>query len=246
MRFQTPLIPARLIRRYKRFLADVILEETGQIVTAHCPNPGAMLGFNAEGMRVWLEPNDDPKKKLKFGWRLAEFKDGHYACIDTSLPNRIVKEALISGQVSEVSTYRGIRPELPYGANSRIDFMLSQDGFPDAYVEVKSVTLHRNDNWAEFPDCVTTRGAKHLHELSEVAQDSKRAIMLYLVGRSDCNRMKIASDIDSKYAQSFDFARACGVEILCYGTRITPEGIWLTDPLLVDNKKQWQGTDRLA
>jgi len=234
MRFQTPLVPARLIRRYKRFLADVVIEATGEEVTAHCPNPGAMLGLKDEGMRIWLEPNDDPKKKLKYGWRLAELEDGHLAGIDTGMPNKVVGEGLRDGAFAELAAYTGIRPEVRYSTNSRIDFLLTQEGLPDAYVEVKNVHLRRNGDWAEFPDCVTARGAKHLRDLMEVKAQGGRAVMLYLVQRTDCARLKLAADLDSVYAQTFDEARAAGVEVLCYGTTITTEGVWVAGQLPVD------------
>ena len=238
MRFQTPLVPARLIRRYKRFLADVVLEETGQEVTAHCPNPGAMLGLKDEGMRIWLEPNDDPKKKLKYGWRIAELPEDNFACIDTGLPNRVVKEALIDARIAPLASYQTVKPEVPYGTGSRVDFLLTQDGLPDAYVEVKSVTLRRQGDWAEFPDCVTDRGAKHLRELIEVAETGARAVMLYLVSRTDCDRLKMAADLDPVYAESFDLARAQGVEMLCYSSEISPQGMTLGDPLFIDPTAQ--------
>ena len=125
MRFQTDLVPARLVRRYKRFLADAILDSNGQEVTVHCPNPGAMLGLAEAGSRIWLEPNDDPRKKLKFGWRLVELGDGHLAGIDTGVPNRVVKEALIAREIPELGSYETIRPEVPYAEKSRVDFLLS-------------------------------------------------------------------------------------------------------------------------
>lgn len=234
MRFQTPLVPARLIRRYKRFLSDVVLESTGEEVTAHCPNPGAMLGLKDEGMRIWLEPNDDPKKKLKYGWRLAELEGGHLAGIDTAMPNRVVAEGLEMGAFAELAAYETIRPEVPYGTSSRIDFLLTQDGLPDAYVEVKNVHLRRESDWAEFPDCVTARGAKHLRELMDVKAAGGRAVMLYLVQRTDCAKLRLAADLDPAYARSFDAARAAGVEVLCYGTTITTEGVWIADKLPVD------------
>ena len=234
MRFQTPLVPARLIRRYKRFLADAVLEETGQEVTVHCPNPGAMLGLKVDGMRIWLEPNDNPKKKLKYGWRVAELADGHFACIDTSLPNRVVKEALLDNQISELSAYSTVKPEVAYGTGSRVDFLLTQDGLRDAYVEVKSVTLRRDGDWAEFPDCVTARGTKHLRELTEVVQGGARAVMLYLVSRTDCSLLRMAADLDPIYAQAFDLARANGVEILCYSSSISADEMVINEPLPVD------------
>lgn len=235
MRFQTPLVSGRLIRRYKRFLADIRLDD-GREVTAHCPNPGAMLGLKGEGMRVWLEPNDDPKKKLKFGWRLVEHETGHFTCVDTAVPNRAVKAALEAGQVAELSGYRRVRPEVGYGQNSRVDFLLSQDGLPDAYVEVKSVTLCRQGDLAEFPDSVTLRGARHLADLSAMVAAGHRAVMLYLVQRTDCGRLKIAADLDPAYARAYDAARRAGVQMICYDTTIDPQGVTLGVAVPIDEK----------
>lgn len=225
MRFQTPLVPARLIRRYKRFLADVRLEEDGREVTAHCPNPGAMLGLADEGMRIWLEPNDDPKKKLKFGWRLAEVEGEHLVGIDTGIPNKVVGEALRAGQVPALADYSDVRPEQRYGKNSRIDFLLTHPVQPDTYVEVKNVHLKREGALAEFPDCVTERGAKHLAELSDMVAQGHRAVMLYLVQRTDCTSFTLARDLDPGYAAAFDKAREAGVEVLVHGTKITTEDV---------------------
>lgn len=237
MRFQTQLLPARLIRRYNRFLADIVLED-GTEARAHCPNPGAMLGLTAPGMRIWVEPNDDPKKKLRYGWRLAELPDGHWAGIDTNVPNRVVSEALNARRVPELSTYGSVRPEVRYGTNSRVDFLLTAEGLPDAYVEVKNVHLRRSGDWAEFPDSVTARGAKHLAELSRMAGAGHRAVMLYLVQRTDCARLRMAGDIDPAYARAFDAARAAGVEMLCFDTRISPLGVEFGAPLPVDKGPQ--------
>jgi sugar fermentation stimulation protein A len=234
MRFPSPLIPATLIRRYKRFLADIVLED-GREVTAHCPNPGSMLGLAQPGSRIWVEPNDDPRKKLRFGWRLVELPGDHLAGIDATLPNRIVGEALAAGQVPALAGYGTIRPEQRYGTNSRIDFLLSEPGRPDAYLEVKNVHLRRTGDWAEFPDCVTARGAKHLAELSRIAAGGGRAVMLYLVHRTDCTRFRLAPDLDPAYARAFEAARCAGVEMLCHGTRITTEGVWLDRALPVDD-----------
>ncbi len=232
MRFQTPLIPATLIRRYKRFLADVRLED-GREVVAHCPNPGSMMGMKNEGLKVWLEPNDDPKKKLKFGWRLAELPDGHFIGVDTAVPNRAVRAALEAGEVGPLAPYKTVRPEVKYGQASRIDFLLQEAGLPDVYVEVKSVTLMRQQGLAEFPDSVTVRGAKHLAELTQMAAQGHRAVMLYLVQRTDCTRFTLASDIDPAYAAAYRSAVKSGVEVICIGTKITPEGVWLTQGLEV-------------
>jgi len=224
MRFQTPLVPAVLIRRYKRFLADIRLED-GQEVTAHCANPGSMMGLAEPGMRIWVEPNDDPKKKLKFGWRLVEHAGGHFTGVDTSLPNRALKEALGAGRIAELADYGTVLPEQKYGQKSRIDFLLRQDGLPDAYVEVKSVTLSRETGRAEFPDSVTARGARHLRELADMARAGHRAVLFYLVQRTDCTAVTVASDIDPAYAEAFGGARLAGVEAIAYGCKISPDGV---------------------
>ncbi|TDL89214.1 DNA/RNA nuclease SfsA [Meridianimarinicoccus aquatilis] len=225
MRFQTPLVPARLVRRYKRFLADAVLEETGEEVVAHCPNPGAMLGLREPGLRIWLERNDDPKRKLRYGWRLAELEDGHWAGIDTSVPNRVVREALEARVVAPLAGYGTVKPEVRYGTKSRVDFLLTEPGLPDAYVEVKNVHLRRDGDLAEFPDSVTARGARHLAELSNMAAEGHRAVMLYLVQRTDCARLQMAADLDPAYAAAFDLARSTGVEMLCFGTDIDVHGV---------------------
>lgn len=223
MNFPRPLVPGTLIRRWKRFLCEVRLD-TGDVVRAHCPNPGAMLGLNEPGMRVWLEPNDDPRKKLDWGWRLAELPGGHWAGIDTSVPNRVVAEALAEGRVPGLTGHETIRPEVSYGAGSRIDFVLS-GGQPDTYVEVKNVHLRRTGDWAEFPDSVTTRGAKHLRELSAMVALGRRAVMLYLVQRTDCARVRLAADLDPAYAAEFARAQAAGVEVMALGTTISLRGV---------------------
>lgn len=232
MRFETPLVPARLIRRYKRFLADCRFGD-GREITAHCANPGSMMGLATPGQKVWLEPNDDPRKKLKFGWRLVDHENGHFTGVDTSVPNRALRAALGSGQVSGLTEYETVRPEVRYGEASRIDFLLSQPGLPDAYVEVKSVTLCRQPGLAEFPDSVTKRGAKHLEELARVAEQGHRAVMLYLIQRTDCTAFDLACDIDPDYAAAYDAARNRGVETLCFDTRITPQGVELGQPIAI-------------
>ncbi|MEP1768056.1 MAG: DNA/RNA nuclease SfsA [Sulfitobacter sp.] len=230
MDFQTELIPARLIRRYKRFLADCTLAD-GREITAHCANPGSMMGLADAGTKVWLEPNDDPKKKLNYGLRLVDHENGHLTGVDTSLPNRVLRAALEAGEIAALSAYKTVRPEVKYGANSRVDFLLSQDGLPDAYVEVKSVTLCRTPPLAEFPDSVTARGAKHMNDLADVARAGHRAVLLYLVQRTDCTHVSIAADIDPKYAAAHEHATIAGVETIAIGTHITPQGITLAAPL---------------
>lgn len=226
MRFQTPLEPARLIRRYKRFLADIQLPD-GTEAVAHCPNPGSMMGLATPGTRIWVEPNTDPRKKLKWGWRLVEHESGDFTCVDTGLANRVVKEALIAGEIAEFTTYDTILPEQRYDGKSRIDFLLRHAGLPDVYLEVKSVTLSRTPGLAEFPDSVTTRGARHLGALARMVQQGHRAVLLYLVGRTDAQSVTVAADIDPAYAKAFTDARAAGVKVLAYGTRIAPQGATL-------------------
>lgn len=232
MDFQTPLVAARLTRRYKRFLADAVLEHDGRDVVAHIGNPGSMLGLAQPGMRIWLEPNNDPKKKLDYGWRLVDHENGHFTGVDTSVPNRALRAALMARNVPELAAYTMVRPEVKYGENSRVDFLLTGGSLPDAYVEVKSVTLCRTAGLAEFPDSVTARGTKHLRELSAMCGAGHRAVMLYLVQRTDCQRFDLARDIDPAYARAFDTARAAGVEVLVYDTKISPRGIWLGKPLV--------------
>ncbi len=230
MRFQTPLIPGTLIRRYKRFLADVSLED-GQDVTAHCANPGSMMGLAEPGMRVWLEPNDDPKKKLNYGWRLVDHENGHFTGVDTAVPNRMLRQALETGSVPGLEEFDTLHAEVPYGQNSRIDFLITSEGQSDLYIEVKSVTLSRIPGLAEFPDSVTKRGTKHLQELANMVDQGHRAMMLYLVQRTDCDRMTLAQDIDPAYASAWRAATAAGVETLVLDCQITPEAVRIGKPL---------------
>ncbi len=225
MRFGSPLIPARLVRRYKRFLADAVLDD-GTEVTVHCPNPGSMMGLADPGIRIWIEPGQ-PGRKLPYAWRLVELPEGHVAGIDTAVPNRVVGEALRARLIPELAAYGTVRPEQRYGKASRVDFLLSGEGLPDAYVEVKNVHLRREGDWAEFPDCVTSRGARHLRELAAMVAEGHRAVMLYLIQRTDCARFRLASDIDPAYAAAASAAREASVETLCYGTKIDRTGVTL-------------------
>jgi len=230
MRFQTPLVPGVLVRRYKRFLADVTLED-GRQVTAHCANPGSMMGLAEPGMRIWLEPNDDPKKKLKFGWRLVEHADGHFTGVDTAVPNRMLRAALEARAVDGLAAFDTFRAEVPYGEKSRIDFLLSRAGHPDTYVEVKSVTLSRQAGLAEFPDSVTARGTRHLNELAAMVRAGQRAVTLYLVQRTDCSSLSLAADLDPAYAAAWTAATSAGVETLALDCQITPHEVRLGKPI---------------
>ncbi|SDG94474.1 DNA/RNA nuclease SfsA [Pelagibacterium luteolum] len=229
MHFPSILVRGTLVRRYKRFLSDIILE-TGEAITAHCANPGAMTGLNMPGLPVWVSKSDDPKRKLAYSLELVELPTGIVG-INTAHPNRIVAEALRARQIPELAAYDCVRPEVKYAEKSRVDFLLSAEGRPDCYVEVKNVHLVRRAGHAEFPDSVTTRGARHLNDLSAMVAAGHRAAMLYLVQRADCTEFSLAADIDPAYAAAFDTARNAGVEALCYATVITPTSIELGRPL---------------
>lgn len=223
MKFPDPLIPGRLSRRYKRFLADVELEN-GEVVVAHCANPGSMLGLADPGSEVWLSPSRNPARKLKYSWELIAV-DGHLVGINTSLPNGIVEEAVRAGSIAELTGYAGLRREVRYGRNSRIDLLLEDESRPPCYVEVKNVHLKRKPEAAEFPDSVTARGTKHLIELAEAAETGARSVMLYLVQRGDCDRLEIAADIDPVYDRTLREAMGRGVEALCYSCKVGRETI---------------------
>jgi sugar fermentation stimulation protein A len=234
MRFPTPLTRGRLVRRYKRFLADIELDEGGEIV-AHCANPGSMIGLAEPGAEVWLSANTNPRAKLDWRWELVRAAGGALVGINTARPNRVGAEAIAAGAIPELVGYESLRREVEYGVNSRIDLLLEDGDRPPCYVEIKSVTLRRpggaHPGAAEFPDAVTRRGAKHLAELSDVVDTGGRAIMLYLVQRDDCDHFRVAADIDPDYALALVRARRRGVESLCYACRISPEGIELAEAL---------------
>lgn len=223
MRFPVPLTSGRLVRRYKRFLADCLLD-SGEEVTAHVANSGSMLGLATPGSRVYLARSSDPKRKLAWSWQLVE-AGGALVGIDTGLSNRIVAEAIAEGRIPALAGYETLRREVPYGARSRVDMLLEGEGRPHCYVEVKSVTLSRRSGVAEFPDAVTARGAKHLAELAAMVEMGARAVLLYLVQRGDCDRFELAADIDPTYAAAAQAARAAGVEMLVVRAEVTPAGI---------------------
>ncbi len=231
MRFPDPLLPGTLVRRYKRFLCDVTMA-TGTAVTAHCANPGSMLGLAEPGVAVWLSPARNPERKLRYSWELVRIGEGLVG-VNTAHPNRIVEDAVNAQAIPELTGYATARREVKYGRNSRIDLLLQSDGRPDCYVEIKSVTLRRHGP-AEFPDAVTARGTKHLGELSEMVRGGARAVMFYLVQRGDCRAFTIAADIDPIYAAALAAARAGGVEVICYACRLTTEAIEIAGKLPVE------------
>jgi sugar fermentation stimulation protein A len=228
MRWPKPLIPGRLIRRYKRFLADVALA-TGGEVTVHCPNPGRMLGLDTPGSRVWLSEGTNPLRKLPLTLELVE-ADGGLVGINAMRPNRLVEEAIRAGRIEELAGYHEIRREVCYDGGSRIDLLLRKPGRPDCYVEVKNVHLRRAAA-AEFPDCVTARGARHLAAMRRQVGAGARAVLVYVVQRTDCAAFAVAEDIDPVYAGAYRSALAGGVEALCRACTISLEGIEVAVPL---------------
>ncbi len=226
MRFATPLTAGTLIKRYKRFLADIRLE-SGEEITAHCANPGAMTGLATPGNRVFLSKSDNPKRKLAWSWEIVEADFGRgpeFAGVNTAHPNRIVAEAIGNGFFNEFAAYPSMRREVKYGDSSRIDILLSGGGLPDCYVEIKNVHLMRQPGLAEFPDSVTARGAKHLRELALMVKEGKRAVMVYLI-QMQADRFALAADIDKKYASAFADAREAGVEAIAVCCAVSPEEI---------------------
>ena len=225
MRFSPALEQGRLLRRYKRFLADIELA-TGEQLTIHCPNTGSMLNCMREGGLVWFSRSSDPKRKLPGTWEISETPQGRLACVNTGRANALVEEALRAGIITELAGFTALKREVAYGEEgSRIDFRLEFDGAP-AYVEVKSVTLgYADSTTAAFPDAVTQRGAKHLRELAKLARQGIRAVQLYCVNLTGIEAVRPADDIDLAYAQALKAAAAEGVEVLAYGTRLDAEGI---------------------
>ena len=242
MDFPQPLRRGVLVQRYKRFFADVVLDD-GAEVTAHCPNPGAMLGLNRPGLPVWLSRSDDPKRKLAHTLELVE-ADGGLVGVNTMTPNRLVAEALAAGAIAELAGYDLLRREVRYGAASRVDFLLSGAGRPDCWleiknvqshlrragrcwVEVKGVTLHRGDGLAEWPDCVSARGARHIVELEQMVAQGDRAVVLFVVQRADCDRFSVAANLDPAFAAALDRACQNGVEVLAYACDLSAHEIKL-------------------
>ena len=236
MRFPAPLFPATLVRRYKRFLADVVLP-TGETMTVHCANPGSMIGLNVPGARIWLSKSANSHRKLPHSWELIEVDLGtglELVGINTIHPNALAAEAIAAGLIPELTGYAAMRREVRYGANSRVDFLLEAPSRPSCYVEIKNVHLMRAPGLAEFPDAVTKRGAKHLAELAAVAAAGNRAVMLYLIQIGSARRFKLARDIDAAYGKAFDAARRAGVVAIAYRCVISCDGIEVAQPVAIE------------
>jgi sugar fermentation stimulation protein A len=227
MKFAAPLVEGVLIKRYKRFLADVTLE-SGEVITAHTPNTGSMSGCCEPGSPVWLLHHDNPKRKYAHSWELVQNKNGIKIGINTSLANKLVQEAIESGVAGELSGYQVIRREVKYGLeNSRIDLLLEgHKNKPDCYVEVKNVTLCEQGK-GMFPDAVSKRGTKHLRELMEMKRAGFRSVIFFCIQRQDVTSMSAATHIDPEYAETLQQAHRQGVEILAYRASPNPENIEL-------------------
>jgi sugar fermentation stimulation protein A len=216
MEFATPLMRGTLIMRYKRFLADVTLD-TGETITAACPNTGTMLGLTTPGLKVWLSRSESLSRKYPHTLEIIERGDVGLIGINTNHPNRLVEEAL--------SGYTSIRREVKYGENSRIDLLLEADGKPPCYVEVKNVTLYRQPGLAEFPDCRTERGEKHLREMTEMVRQGCRAVMVYCIQGGNPRSFTLTPDLDRAYFNSFSAARQAGVEAVALTCHVSPDRI---------------------
>ncbi len=235
MRFDPPLMPATLARRYKRFLADVVLDN-GDMMTVHVANPGAMTGLDRPFSRIWISDSQNLLRKLQYSWELVEVDFGNgpeLVGVNTGNPNGLVADSLGTGLIPELRDYLSVRREVKYGASSRVDFLLEGPQQPPCYLEIKNVHLMRQPGLAEFPDCVTERGARHLDELGDMVAKGARAIQLYIIQIPSADRFAVAADIDRDYAAAFDRARRRGVEMLAWRCAITAEGIEIAAPVPV-------------
>ena len=221
-----PMAHGRLVSRYKRFFADVILDD-GTALTAHCPNPGAMLGLNAAGLGVWLSRSDNPKRKLAWTQELVE-ADGGLVGVNTMHPNRLVAEALAADAIPELTGYAVHRREVKFGAASRVDFLLTHPERASCYLEVKNCHLRREGTLAEFPDCVAARSSKHLRELEAMVAEGHRAAALFVVQRMDCEAFAACAELDPVFAAGLEQAADAGVEVLAYGCEMAPDRVAIT------------------
>jgi sugar fermentation stimulation protein A len=235
MRFNATLIPATLARRYKRFLADVVLP-SGEVITVHVANPGAMTGLDRPFSRIWLSDSGNALRKYPHTWELVEVDLGsgpEIVGVNTGQPHQLVADALEAGLIPELRNYPTTRREVKYGENSRVDFLLEDPARRPCYLEIKNVHLLRKPRLAEFPDCVTLRGAKHLRELASMLTTGARVVLLFVIQVSSAERFSVARDIDPGFAAAFDRARDLGVEVLAWRCKITLEGIEIAAPVPV-------------
>jgi sugar fermentation stimulation protein A len=229
MDFPAPLERGVLVQRYKRFFADLSMDD-GREITAHCPNPGAMLGLNTPGLRAYVSRSDAPKRKLAHTLELVE-ADGGLVGINTMHPNRLVAEALAADHFPQLTGYASHRREVRYGENSRVDFLLEAPDRPPCWLEVKNCHLRRTGTLAEFPDCVAARSLKHLRELTAMVEAGQRAVMLFVIQRTDCDAFSACAELDPAYAKGLTDAAARGVEVLAYACEITTESVRVAAPV---------------
>ncbi|KFK92504.1 MULTISPECIES: DNA/RNA nuclease SfsA [unclassified Serratia (in: enterobacteria)] len=239
MIFTPPLRPATLIKRYKRFLADAITPE-GETFTLHCANTGAMTGCATPGDTLWYSTSDNAKRKYAHSWELTQTQQGDWICVNTLRANALVHEAIEQNIINELSGYNRISSEVRYGGeNSRIDLLLQAENRVNCYIEVKSVTLLQHER-GYFPDAVTLRGQKHLRELQSVVENGQRAVLFFAVLHTGIDQVAPAEHIDPRYAALLAQAQQAGVEIICYGATLSPDGISLCGKLPFFNDKQFQ------
>ena len=227
--FKSPLISGTLCKRYKRFLADIILDN-GSTVTVHCANPGSMKGLAQEGEKVWLEERSNPKSKLAYSWKLSQLSDNTLVVVDTTLANKVILEALQKKAIPGLEMYVKIRTEIKYGSNSRLDFLLETDCGSLCYLEVKSISLAES-GIGLFPDSITKRGTKHLNDLWNIVSQGHRSIILFLIQRTDVFEWDLACDIDREYCIAFDRAERNGVEVMAYVSNISKNAVEIGDEL---------------
>ncbi|MEM5529993.1 DNA/RNA nuclease SfsA [Gammaproteobacteria bacterium AS21] len=233
MKYEQKLISAVLVKRYKRFLADVVLED-GSMLTVHCANTGAMTGCAIAGSKVWLSESANLKRKYAFSWELVELEhNAGFIAVNTARANQVVESALFDKKIIELAQYDSFKREVKYGDSSRVDFFLSGAGLPDVYLEVKSVTLHREGDLGAFPDAVTLRGQKHLRELLAVKKSGNRAVLLFCVLHSEIKEVSVADDIDSVYGQLLRDVIKQGVEVYCYSVDMSVTQLELGNKLVL-------------
>jgi len=250
VRFPSPLISGRLLRRYQRFLVDVELDD-GEVVTAHTANTGAMRDCSTPGLRVWLSRSENPRRKYPLTLEIVETREGVAVGVNTARANALVEEALGDGCIDSLKGYRHIRREVRYGAErSRVDLLLEQGPAPDCYVEVKNVTWVDGCGVARFPDAPTTRGLRHLRELQRMVERGFRAGVFFCIQRDDARAMAPADDVDPAYARAMERAVVAGVEVWACAAQVSPEAITLQrrvpvhlagpDAPCTDRRRSWR------
>ncbi|HFB2048411.1 MAG: DNA/RNA nuclease SfsA [Hyphomicrobiaceae bacterium] len=238
MLFDPPLIRGRLIKRYKRFLADILLDN-GSSVVAYCPNTGSMIGFTEPGIKVWLSVDNNKSRKHRYTWELVDYDyaEGPTTVgINTIHPNNLVKEAILNGKIEALKGYANLHREVRYGnERSRVDILLEDEAKGSCYIEVKNVHLSRKPGLAEFPDCVTKRGTKHLRELIAMVKKGHRAVILFLIQRNDISKISLSWDLDKDYCREFIKALENGVEALAYKCCVRPEQIKISSKVEISD-----------